>query len=311
MLQFLLDLAVHRDRRIARLFGPVKSGVSRVFDGSVSYRLNGRVLALPLSHDLPVTRRLHPGYSDNLRRLAAFLRDRDGAVRMIDVGANVGDSWALAAGGDRDAFLLIEGSARFFRFLERNTAGVPGVTRLHQLLADRDADARGSWRIDRGNAQLVESAGGGEAMRCRALDSLLEAHPAFRGANLLKVDVEGFDTRVLRGARGLLAGARPVVFFEHQPRAVLEAGEDDHAVFAELAALGYRHPILYDNQGHLVGEVDSGGDRVLDTLLGYARQREDFYFDVCCFHEGRADARAAFLGQERAALPGIAGDRAR
>ena len=296
--QILLDLALHRNPNVARLFRPIKSGFARLHDGTVRYLLNGHVLRLPLSHDLPAARYLLPAFSDNLRRLAAFIRERDGTLCMIDVGANVGDSWALAAGGAQDTFLLVEGCARFFRFLQRNTAGIPGLTLVHCLLSDREADVAARIAVGRGNARVVEGDAGAGYLHYRSLDGLLETHPTFRSASLLKVDVEGFDARVLRGARQLLASARPTVLFEHQPYHIVRRGEDDRAVFDELASAGYRHFVLYDNRGYLVGEV-SVNEPWLDTFLDYARQQFDYFFDVCCFHDTRHDAREAFLARER------------
>src|SRR5262252_2272764 len=122
MHQFLLDRALSPDRRTSRVFRMLASVVARVDDRIVHYRLNGRTLALPLSHDLPRNRLAFPTYSDNLRRLAAFIRRQSGSLRMIDVGANIGDSWALSSepGHTRDGFLLIEGNPRWFALLERN-----------------------------------------------------------------------------------------------------------------------------------------------------------------------------------------------
>ena len=298
MFQFLLDRSLDPDFGRARLARAAARRVARVRDPLVRYRLNGRTLALPLSHDLPWNIRVHPTYSDNLRRLAAFVRAREGAVRAIDVGANVGDSWALAQDtrASGDTFLLVEGSPRYFELLERNTRDVPGVTCVCRLVSDHRGVADGAIVLDEGNARVV--AGGGTALEFETLDGLLETHATARDANLVKVDAEGADTRVLRGARGLIARARPALFFEHSPRELAHAGEGDRAIFDELAAWGYPRVLLYDHRGLLIGEAATGETAPLDALLRYARLQQGYYYDVCAFH-GSTDAHAAFLRAEQ------------
>jgi len=64
------------------------------------------------------------------------------------------------------------------------------------------------------------------------LDEVLAADPASR--MLVKIDTEGFEDRVLRGARKTLETRRPSVIFEAWPEASVRA-----ELFAILAAVGY------------------------------------------------------------------------
>jgi FkbM family methyltransferase len=53
--------------------------------------------------------------------------------------------------------------------------------------------------------------------------------------SLVKIDVEGREAHVLRGARGLLRGSdRPVVVFELNPATLSEVGSDARAIVNEL-----------------------------------------------------------------------------
>ena len=49
---------------------------------------------------------------------------------------------------------------------------------------------------------------------CRTLDSVIQTL-GITHISLLKIDVEGFEPHVLRGARQLLAEHRPVVIYEY------------------------------------------------------------------------------------------------
>ena len=71
----------------------------------------------------------------------------------------------------------------------------------------------------------------------RRLDRLAAGFvEAQRGIDVLKVDTDGFDAKVLRSARTLLADHHPCLFFELHPALWDEAGEDPRAAFAFLAS---------------------------------------------------------------------------
>jgi FkbM family methyltransferase len=70
-----------------------------------------------------------------------------------------------------------------------------------------------------------------------------------RGINrvsLLKIDVEGFEPEVLRGARGLLsARAIDLILFEYSPRFYRQRGIDPRAPMAVLEEYGYQARTLH------------------------------------------------------------------
>src|SRR5439155_15646667 len=81
--QLLLDGSLGESLLLAKVCHRLQGLVAARHDPLVRYRLCGRDLVLPLSHDLPWNRRVFPGYSDNLRRLAALVRARRGTLRLI------------------------------------------------------------------------------------------------------------------------------------------------------------------------------------------------------------------------------------
>jgi hypothetical protein len=98
----------------------------------------------------------------------------------------------------------------------------------------------------------------------------LDRFAATRGidrVSLLKIDVEGFEPEVLRGAKGLLrAGAIDLVLFEYSPRFYLQRGLDPLAPVAVLREYGYRIRTLEgdpldDGSLSATGRVDLLADR--------------------------------------------------
>jgi len=296
MLQWLFDLTLAPPGALPRLAHRVRRRLTRVWNPEVRWSLEGRTLAVPLSHDFAWNRGLFPGYTDNLHRVAAFLRARDGAVGFIDVGANIGDTYLLTRPAPGDRALLVEGAAHYFGLLVRNVGRDPGVTCVRALLSDRESAAAGGIVYEGGNARIDPTVGGDSAFE--TLDGVLARHPGSVTPTLIKVDVEGYDVRVLRGARGLLSTHAPVVMFEHHPRLIDAIGDDPAVVFADLAALGYGTLLVYDNFGALLGTLEPRDLEGIARLIETARRRDGYYHDLIAFPERRAADRKAFLAAE-------------
>jgi FkbM family methyltransferase len=88
------------------------------------------------------------------------------------------------------------------------------------------------------------------------------AHSIGRKPTLLKIDVEGHEAHVLRGARGLLRAAdAPVICFELNPTTLGEVGSSAEAVAAELGAYECYYLDDFEGQklplGHEIADMSS------------------------------------------------------
>jgi hypothetical protein len=93
-------------------------------------------------------------------------------------------------------------------------------------------------------------------IQVRRLDGLIDAGTiAVPRPIFLKMDVEGSEGRVLRGARDLLHRQRPIVYFECQRSSLTRIGETEDDVLSVLAEAGYTI--------HVIG---SGGLARVDTI---------------------------------------------
>jgi FkbM family methyltransferase len=155
-------------------------------------------------------------------RLSALLRETKGTV--VDVGANIGFITVRAA-RSASRVIAIEPHPIRFRYLERNVAlnGLHNVTCLNCAVGAAEGEVT-LYDVDPtlGPRPLDVSATPGRG-RCyrvplRTVDSLVDE------ADLVKIDVEGYEAEVLRGAANLLA---------RRPRLVIEA-LDGPAALAEL-----------------------------------------------------------------------------
>lgn len=78
-------------------------------------------------------------------------------------------------------------------------------------------------------------------VRLRRLDGLMEQGTiSVVGPVFMKIDVEGGDAGVLRGAAELLRRYRPILYFECQAASLARQGETPAGVWRELARAGYQ-----------------------------------------------------------------------
>lgn len=141
---------------------------------------------------------------EEMRFLLLALRPGD---LLVDVGANVGLHTLLAASCGADVVALEPlpaARAMLERNVERN-----GAAGLVTVLAAGAASARGELTFTDGPSCLNHVVRAGEApgvpVRTVPVVPLDEVVPSGRPVVMLKIDVEGFEAEVLRGAARLLA----------------------------------------------------------------------------------------------------------
>jgi FkbM family methyltransferase len=243
------------------------------------------------SHHLPKILKGLPNFGRNLADVVGALEAQE--PHVIDIGANIGDTAILLARFTPGAKVLcIEGDARFMPYLNCNTAQIGGVTIAEAILSDRSAQVSGEFVAKHGTAHVVLGAGS-QVLQVQMLDDLLTAYPEFSCPDVIKIDTDGFEPAILRGARAVLVASKPVVFYEWHPDFYHLAGEDDisHADF--LMELGYDGFMIFANTGELLLRVRRPGHEVLESLAGFSRTRrrvDDWHFDVAAFPPERFNA---------------------
>lgn len=90
---------------------------------------------------------------------------------------------------------------------------------------------------------------GGNNVRIRTLDTVV-AEAAVR-PDVIKVDVEGFEFEVLRGAEYVLGNVRPVLLIEIHPPQLKLSGGSDQAIIGFLEARGYSVDVIDRNPNSL------------------------------------------------------------
>lgn len=182
-------------------------------------------------------------WDPELLRIASLLVKHGDHV--WDVGANVG-LFAMAAryhAGASGGVLAVEADHDAVSLLFRTGRSCEGLTILPIAITDEDGFVRFSIARRARAANAIEGFGStqtGGVLEVRTLpawrlDSLAKY---YRAPDVLKIDVEGAELRVLAGANNLLATARPRIYCE-------VTAETGTKVASLLQSLGYS---LFDGE---------------------------------------------------------------
>jgi FkbM family methyltransferase len=256
----------------------------------IPIRFGSVEISAPVDHPA-VYWRLLPKFNQNQLRVAQFtLRARRGLV--IDVGANIGDGVALLRGAGVDApILAIEGADIWFNILKRNTCKMRGVIVEQAFLGSGELEDCLAPEIRDGTSKLVKDDRG---VQVTTLDNLLESHQEGPVA-LLKTDTDGFDARILFGARKLLTTQAPVLFVEIDNWLLGAQGNSAKQLFGYLLECGYACAAVWDNYGNWITwrPIQEGFSDLIDRYPGGPNAP---YLDAAFFSE-----------RDRAILDALAG----
>ncbi len=285
-------------RRRKRFLRRARRFLLKLADPDIIVSLEGFSFQTPFSSSILLTEYELPLYDAVLPRLARAVRAARGALVMIDAGANVGAVTSRVSRETAGHFFCIEANPRFKASLTHNLAQVPGSRARFAALTDEKRTAIVSHNYSDGNSSIESSKGAGETLEFLTLDEALASEPDYRAANLVKIDTEGFELKILRGAARLLTEQRPVLFFEFYPDCIRREAGDPDGLFELLRRHGYDFFIFYDNTGNLLAAVDGGQTEQLRSLRRYCELRNS-YFDVAAFHAGDARLGRDFYGAEK------------
>jgi FkbM family methyltransferase len=177
---------------------------------------------------------------------------------VLDIGANIGAHTLHLAQlvGPAGRVIAFEPTDFAFRKLRRNLELnpdlAPRVTACHCFLTDTDATQvpsaiYSSWPLAQQQGTHAKHLGlemKTDSAQARSLDSVL-AELADRKVQLVKLDVDGFECDVLRGATGLLRDVRPIFVMELSPYVLEEHGTSLEQLLSHFIPNGY---VFYDER---------------------------------------------------------------
>lgn len=199
-----------------------------------------------------LTLKLHPGSREAfeafcyrcpemVEEMNSFLTQITGKHALLDVGALHGIfSLAFAANNPEGRAVAVDASpvafARLLYNLHKNQAR--HVTPVECALSSRPGVVQMHYEWEHAVAAGTNAGTAGLLVETRAGDDLCGSL-GFR-PDVIKIDVEGHEVKVLEGLRATIRDGKPLVFLEIHPRRVREEGDRLDAIERFFADLGYR-----------------------------------------------------------------------
>lgn len=253
-------------------------------DSKVIYKYKKFNLEILFSHDYPLNLKTFPLYSENLGVIVSIIREKYPNMYAIDVGANVGDSVAIIHSFCAIPILCIEGNPKFLPILKRNVVQFENVQIEESFVGEMNEKV--SLTNHGGSAHLIQNEGN---IPVKTFNQIMEERKAFDKAKFIKIDTDGFDLKIIRSAKEILATAHPVLFFEYDPYYLTLQKENPVSVFPLLHELGYKKLFLFDNLGYFLCELRSDDMAIIQDLTKYFDDHGNSYLDICALHSEDED----------------------
>lgn len=239
--------------------------------------LEGTRVGVTLGNDMSLC--LYVGGSFEPNEFAFLNRVLRRGVTFIDVGANEGLYTLFAARrvGASGRVIAVEPSSRERALLEANLARnqMRNVTVVPHALADAagTAELKIAGKEHGGHNTLgqfiyesdVEIAR--EQVLVETLDALA-ARLGLERIDVVKVDVEGAELKLLSGGRSVLSQQRPIVLIEANEESLRRQGASTAAVVDLLLSLDYQIHVF--NESGMI-EPWTRGAPLSDNIVGFAR----------------------------------------
>ena len=285
------------------IIGKIAQLCAKVYDPLITKKIGQKYLLMHLSHQLPYSIAANPYYDSILPRICSFLKENQGYLTMIEIGANIGDTVSLITDKTSGEFLLIEPSDKFFPLLLKNTLKIAN-THCEKIIIDETVSFSDSRLVTySGTARVSAEKTDSKGLDKISLDNFVEKFPAFLRTNMLKIDTDGYDYKVLRSAARLLDSAKPALFFELSPLHLSYYGEEPFSIFDFLSAKGYEKVLFYDNTGYPLIFIKTCDIEYIRQILNYSYIKGNIYFDVLAIHSAYNEQFNQFHKMELAFYP--------
>ena len=274
----------------------IRKLIAQFYDPIVDVQVGNVKIKSPLSHPLYHVLRGIKQFGWNTTRIASTIGEKYKDFTIIDIGANIGDTVAFIRNEVQAEVLCIEADDFYFKILEENSKTLKGVSLYKGIVGSSSQPGNVQIKRERGTGWVETSA---TPVKQMSLDDILAIHPAFSNAKLFKIDTDGYDSFIIKGAANYLQRAKPVVFLEYDPFLLEKNDQQYNAIFDLFKKNGYKYALFYMSYGDFIAGIDITDERLLEQMLHYfAGRRGAFYCDLCVIHESDKDIFTSLCDKE-------------
>lgn len=263
-------------------------------------------LLMNADHSIVRTIALYPSYCANLPRLAQIVKEKYQDMSLIDVGANIGDGIALIRTKVHCPIVCIEGDRGYFELLQKNIEQFKDVSIFNEFLGEKESNVSVEIIKDAGTLRIQDTEytaekASGDVLAITTLDSLARTQQQrFSSAKILKIDTDGYDLKIIRGAKEFIKKNKPVLFFEYDRVYLDEVNDDGLSIFNFFKEAGYHSILFYDNYGRFLVSTSIEQLAEIEQLDAYISGKKGHfqYYDLCVFHKEDTDIAQRLIEAE-------------
>lgn len=111
---------------VTKLYLKLRAVILKFSNPLIEVSFRGFRFVMPFSHTIFIFQKMYPNYDMALGKIARIIRNKQGYLNMIDVGANIGDTACFSKVSDAK-YLLIEGESSYSRLIPTNMAYNYGI----------------------------------------------------------------------------------------------------------------------------------------------------------------------------------------
>jgi FkbM family methyltransferase len=288
---FVFNLLIHtstfRNPRLVAFWQAVWKRTCKTYKCPVKTIIHGKEVIVNYGYTYPIYSRRFPSLNNPLIELIArAYKEKMAPIVFADIGAAVGDTVLLVQSncpGMIQYYYCVEGDNEFFSYLKSNLSHLKNSECFHALLSSAQGKERALLRTHAGTA----SAQGENGYSAVTLDSVL-LRPGINPIDVIKIDVDGLDGKVLAGSCQLLQQQHPAIIFEWHPGLCKITGNNWTEHFEILVSNGYTRFVWFTKFGEFSHFTQRFNFAELDWLAELCfrnRFQEDWHFDVVALHD--------------------------
>jgi len=246
----------------------------------------GKEMYMRESHRLPFYLDNFKLYDRALPRISKAIKEIEGHLTFVDIGANIGDTVELVTMKAEGKFLCIEGDKDFCDILKMNCKENLNVELEESFCGETDETCNDIVLDKSGGTGKLENIKTGEnKLVFKKLDTIIKEHKKFDKANLVKIDTDGFEISILKGSEFVLREIHPALFLEFTPNYFIEKKQNPTEFFDILYKNKYKKALIYDNFGFPLKVIDTNDLDSINKLISQIDHSEIYYYDIFTMHE--------------------------
>ncbi|MDX2190911.1 MAG: FkbM family methyltransferase [Bacteroidota bacterium] len=250
--------------------------------------LYGFKMKINEGHTLEYNLLKYPKYSFNLLDIHLRIKEKYPDHAIIDVGANVGDTIALIRSKSSNYIYSIEGNELYFKLLSINYTQFTNISLFNFFLNEVNESLSANISASRGTLHIIHE-NNGSKVDFITLDNLIIRN-SIQNVKLLKIDTDGYDFKIIRGAYTFIETQKPIIFIEYDLNYLLKLNESEWDVFEKLSSIGYEDVYFYDNYGKFLIKLKLTDKLIIEQLTKYTLGEGVIkYFDICIPHKNDSD----------------------